>query len=105
MLKNIGTFFQNEVLGMRWLNRLIGKGLEVVGLDTSDRVGGSIQFFIYDTTSGPSRNGNSVLFLFINTLIWQQYVVFQCMRIYLGVFRLQKRCLLRAPDWVLYFPL
>ena len=49
MLKNIWNFFQNEVLGMKWLNRLIGSGLTAAGLDTSDRVGGSIQFFIYDT--------------------------------------------------------
>lgn len=33
---------------MKWLNRLIGNGLELVGLDTNGRVGGSIQFFVYD---------------------------------------------------------
>lgn len=33
---------------MKWLNRLIGSGLEAVGLDTGGKVGGSIQFFIYD---------------------------------------------------------
>lgn len=49
MLKSIWDFFQNEILGMQWLNRLIGIGLEAVGLDTSSRVGGSIRFFIYDT--------------------------------------------------------
>ena len=49
MLKNSWDFFQNEVLGMKWLNRLIGSGLEAVGLDTGSRLGGSIQFFIYDT--------------------------------------------------------
>lgn len=49
MLQNIWDFFQNEVLGMNWLNRLIGSGLEEVGLAISDRVAGSIQFFIYDT--------------------------------------------------------
>lgn len=49
MLKNIWDFFQNEVLGMKWLNRLIGSGLTAAGLDTSGKVGGSIQFFIYDT--------------------------------------------------------
>ena len=49
MLKSIGDFFQNEVLGMKWLNRLIGNGLEAVGLDTGGRLGGSVQFFIYDT--------------------------------------------------------
>ena len=48
MLQDIWIFFQNEVLGMKWLNRLIGSGLESVGLDTTGRIGGSIQFFIYD---------------------------------------------------------
>lgn len=42
-------FFQNEVLGMQWLNRLICRILEACGLDTSEKIGGSIQFFIYDT--------------------------------------------------------
>lgn len=42
-------FFQNEVLGMAWLNRLISTILNTCGLDTTSRVGGSIQFFIYDT--------------------------------------------------------
>ena len=45
MLKNIWDFFQNEVLGMKWLNRLISSSLEAAGLDTSNKVGGSIQFF------------------------------------------------------------
>ena len=49
MLKNIWDFFQNEILGMKWLNRLIGSGLEAVGLDIGGKVGGSILFFIYDT--------------------------------------------------------
>lgn len=42
-------FFQNEFLGMGWLNRLISTILNVCGLDTTSRAGGSIQFFIYDT--------------------------------------------------------
>lgn len=42
-------FFQNEILGMGWLNRLIGALLNTCGLDTSSRLGGSIQFFMYDT--------------------------------------------------------
>ena len=49
MLKYIWDFFQNEILGMKWLNRLISRGLEAAGLDTGSRIGGSIQFFIYDT--------------------------------------------------------
>ena len=42
-------FFQNEVLGMGWLSRLISTILNACGLDTTSRVGGSVQFFIYDT--------------------------------------------------------
>ena len=42
-------FFQNEILGMHWLNRLIGTLLNACGLDTTGKVGGSIRFFIYDT--------------------------------------------------------
>ena len=42
-------FFQNEILGMHWLNRLICTVLHACGLDTTSRIGGSIQFFIYDT--------------------------------------------------------
>lgn len=47
-LKSIWTFFQNQVLGMRWLNELIGEGLSALGLDINSRLGGSIQFFLYD---------------------------------------------------------
>ncbi len=48
-VKTIWDFFQNEVLGMGWLNRLISAMLNACGLDTAGRIGGSIQFFIYDT--------------------------------------------------------
>ena len=41
-------FFQNEVLGMKWLNRLIGSAVEACGLDPAGKVGGSLQFFFYD---------------------------------------------------------
>ena len=41
-------FFQDEILGMAWLNRLIGAILNSLGLDTNGKIGGSIQFFIYD---------------------------------------------------------
>ena len=41
-------FFQNEILGMQWLNRLIGSAVEACGLDPAGRAGGSIQFFFYD---------------------------------------------------------
>ena len=45
---SVWDFIQKELLGMGWLNRLIGNGLEAVGLDVSTRVGGSIQVFLYD---------------------------------------------------------
>ena len=47
-LKSVWDFFQNEILGMAWLNRLIGSLLNTLGLDTAEKIGGSIQFFIYD---------------------------------------------------------
>lgn len=46
---SVWDFIQNQVLGMRWLNELIGRGLAALGLDTAGRVGGSIRFFLYDT--------------------------------------------------------
>lgn len=42
------TFIQEQILGMKWLNALIGKGLRALGLDTASRWGGSILFFLYD---------------------------------------------------------
>ena len=33
---------------MKWLNELIGMGLSALGLDITGRIGGSIQFFLYD---------------------------------------------------------
>lgn len=48
-LKSVWDFFQNEILGMKWLNQLIGNLLEACGLSTETRLEGSVQFFIYDT--------------------------------------------------------
>lgn len=48
VLKTGWDFFQNEILGMAWLNRLIRALLNSLGLDTSKKIGGSINFFIYD---------------------------------------------------------
>lgn len=41
-------FIQTQVLGMAWLNQGIGTLLSAAGLDLSSRLGGSIQFFLYD---------------------------------------------------------
>ncbi len=43
------NFIQDEIFGMKWLNRLIGSLLNACGLDTESKLGGSLQFFIYDT--------------------------------------------------------
>ena len=48
LFKSIWDFFQNEILGMKWLNRAIGSIVEACGLDTASRLGSSIQFFFYD---------------------------------------------------------
>lgn len=44
----IWQFVQDEFLGMKWLNRVIGNGLSALGLDINGRLGGSVQFFLYD---------------------------------------------------------
>lgn len=43
------VFFQNQILSMRWLDDLIQSGLSALGFDVTQRLGGSVQFFIYDT--------------------------------------------------------
>ncbi len=45
---NVWDFIQDEIFGMKWLNRLIGSMLSACGLDTESKLGGSLQFFIYD---------------------------------------------------------
>ncbi len=48
ILSNIWTFMQDEILGMNWLNNLVGTILTNFGLDINSAIGGSLQFFIYD---------------------------------------------------------
>lgn len=45
---NIWDLLQNQILGMKWLNDGLGNLLSSMGLNTADRIGGSIQFFLYD---------------------------------------------------------
>ena len=47
-LRAVWDFFQTEILGMGWLDRLICRALNVCGLDTENRIVGSVRFFIYD---------------------------------------------------------
>lgn len=48
-MSSIWNFIQDEILGMQWLKRLISAVLNACGLNTADRIGGSVLFFIYDT--------------------------------------------------------
>ncbi|WP_297195998.1 permease [uncultured Flavonifractor sp.] len=41
-------FVQDQILGIKWLEALIGKGLEALGVDLTTRWGGSLHFFCYD---------------------------------------------------------
>lgn len=42
------TFIQDQILGMKWLNALIGNLLAALGMDISSKIGGSVHFFLYD---------------------------------------------------------
>ena len=44
----IWGFIQHQLLGMRWLNDLVGALLRSLGVDISERLGASLQFFLYD---------------------------------------------------------
>ena len=44
----VWQFVQDKLLGMKWLNEVIGSGLSALGLDLTGRLGGSVQFFLYD---------------------------------------------------------
>ena len=48
-MSSIWNFIQDEILGMQWLKRLISAALNACGLNTADRIGGSVLFFICDT--------------------------------------------------------
>ena len=47
-MRNVWQFIQNQILGMKWLNDLIGNLLESIGLDLDSKGGASLQFFLYD---------------------------------------------------------
>lgn len=47
-MKEIWLFFQNQILGMNWLNEVIAILLTSMGIDINSNIGAGIQFFIYD---------------------------------------------------------
>ena len=44
----IGDFIIKQILGMKWLNELIGGFLSAIGVDLESSLGGGIHFFLYD---------------------------------------------------------
>ena len=98
-LKTIWDFFQNEVLGMNWLNRLIETFLNACGLDTTGKIGGSARRFNFDYLvysklfparksqkdtrqisrnmgeyhRRPARYGNTVLLVFFHSVVYRVY--------------------------------
>lgn len=48
IVRTVWDFIQNQVLGMQWLQTLIGDFLTACGLDVTTRLGGSLWFFLYD---------------------------------------------------------
>lgn len=48
VLSNIWDFIQIQLLGMKWLNDLVGYLLNKVNINVSSKLGGSLHFFIYD---------------------------------------------------------
>lgn len=41
-------WIEDQLLGMHWLDELIGRALSAIGIDITGRIGASIQFFLYD---------------------------------------------------------
>lgn len=48
VIMDIWLFIQNQILGMKWLNDMMGHVLKILGIDASSKIGRSIQFFLYD---------------------------------------------------------
>lgn len=47
-MREIGLFFQNQILGMHWLKELIQNLLELTGISAQSIMGGMLNFFFYD---------------------------------------------------------
>ena len=45
---NVFTWMNDQLLRMQWLSDLVTAGVQAAGLDPTSRIGGSVQFFVYD---------------------------------------------------------
>ena len=41
-------WMNDQLLRMQWLSDLVTSGVQALGLDPASRLGGSVQFFVYD---------------------------------------------------------
>lgn len=48
IIQSLLLFIQDQLLGMKWLEKLLDDLLSIVGIDTAGKLGGSIHFFLYD---------------------------------------------------------
>ena len=44
VIRIIWLFFQDQILGMKWMNALIGNALTAMGLSLDSIIGGAVQF-------------------------------------------------------------
>jgi uncharacterized membrane protein YraQ (UPF0718 family) len=58
---NLFGWLNDQLLRMVWLNDLVGRAVAAVGLDPATRLGGSVQFFVYDVIK---------IFLLLSVLIF-----------------------------------
>ena len=47
-MEKIWLFIFDNIIGLKWINNLVGYLLELVGIDIETNFGGALQFFIYD---------------------------------------------------------
>jgi len=45
---SVFTWLNDQLLRMQWLSDLVTSGVQALGLDPATRIGGSVQFFVYD---------------------------------------------------------
>ena len=54
VVNSIWLFFQDQILGMKWLNGLIGHGLSLLGLDINSRLGGWSAIIKVESQNSPN---------------------------------------------------
>ena len=47
-MQELWIFIADQIIGLKWINSLVGKILEIIGIDITTSFGSALQFFIYD---------------------------------------------------------